>query len=164
MATATSPLIGGVLRDFKLLAPFPHRLPLVAVPSHQRWAKKNYNMNHKSPEQALYDDLAATLDYWKVASVESLTDPDVDLSWCDHPTAFRTIQKKLQTSQDRDAIASCMSEILRGLIHSVLVTLDGGSKLAETHSFNLVTSEGEMISSVLHEGFIDHLIRNEHIE
>lgn len=121
-------------------------------------------MDHKSPEEALFDDLAAALEYWKAGSVEALTDPDADLSWCDHPEEFRAIQTKLQFAPDRHALSTCMSEILRGLIHSVLVTLDGGTKMAESHELNVVTQDGEVLSRTLHEGFIEHLIRSGHLE
>lgn len=121
-------------------------------------------MDHKSPDEALFADLAATLEYWTASSVQALTDPDADLSWCDHPEEFRTIQTKLQFAPDQHALSACISEILRGVIHSVLVTLDGGTKMAESHVLKVVTEDGIALSSPLHEGFIDYLLRNGHLE
>jgi hypothetical protein len=121
-------------------------------------------MNHQSPEEALFADLATALDYWMAGSVEALTDPDADLSWCDHPEEFRTIQTKLQFAPDQHALSACMSEILRGVIHSVLVTLDGGTKMAESHAIKVVTEDGVPLSGSLHEGFIDYLIRSGNLE
>lgn len=121
-------------------------------------------MDHKSPEEALFADLAAALEYWKAGSIEALTAPTADLSWCDHPEAFRTLQSKLRSASDQDAVSACMSEILRGVIHSVLVALDGGTKMAESQPLNVVTEDGVVLSRSLHEGFIDYLIRNGHLE
>jgi hypothetical protein len=46
----------------------------------------------------------------------------------------------------------------------VLVTLDAGTKLAETQLLNVVTEDGVVLSRSLHEGFIDFLVRNGHLE
>ncbi len=66
-------------------------------------------MYHKSTEEALFDELAAVLEHWKVGGVEALIDPDADLLWCDHSDDFGTIQKMFQYTQDQGAIAACMS-------------------------------------------------------
>jgi hypothetical protein len=121
-------------------------------------------MDQQSPEDALFKDLATALDHWMAGSIEALTDPNADLSWCDHPDAFRTIQTKLQFAPDQLALSACMSEILRGVIHSVLVTLDGGTKMAESHALKVITEDGIPLSGSLHEGFIDYLIRSGRLE
>lgn len=121
-------------------------------------------MNKESAEEVFYDDLAATLRHWESASVEALTDPEADLTWCDTPEAFRSVQTRLRTEHDRAEVARCMSVILRGFAHSILVSLDGGTKMSETQTLKLVAGDGTILSSALHEGFIDYLIREGHLE
>lgn len=111
-----------------------------------------------TPEQLLYEDLAASLAHWTDEAVAALTNPRADLTWCESPEAFRRLQRKLGSSEDAEALTSVMSELLRGQIHSVLVSLDGGTKMAEAQQIVLATVAGKPLPRDLHEGFIRFLV------
>ena len=48
---------------------------------------------------------------------------------------------------------------MRGLLHSVLVTIDGGSRSAGIGRVSLVDADGRCAGEGLHEQFVDHLLR-----
>ena len=106
---------------------------------------------------AFLEDLARHLDRWVAEGVVAMTDPSSELTWTDRPEAFRTIAPHLSTPECRAAVQSALLELLSGFSHSVLVTLDGGTALADQTSLSLTDSTGQPLESGLHERFYDHL-------
>ena len=110
-----------------------------------------------NPEELLYEDFAVSLEYWTNTAVEALIDPRKDLRAFDDVEAFAHLQRKFSSNEDEKALASVMSEILRGQIHSILVSLDGGTKMADAQRIFLATEKGRPLARDLHEGFVRYL-------
>ena len=106
---------------------------------------------------AFFEDLAISLDGWVDASVSAMTDPAADLIWTNHPEAFRSLAGVLSTAELRAALKTALLEILSGQIHSILVTLDGGTALAEQTLLTVTDEDGHELPPGLHELFFNHL-------
>ena len=106
---------------------------------------------------AFLEDLARHLDTWLAQGVVAMTDTSAELKWTDRPEAFHTIAPHLSTPECRAAVHTALLELLSGLSHSFLVTLDGGTALAQHTTLSLKDSAGQELESGLHERFYDHL-------
>jgi len=106
---------------------------------------------------AFLEDLARHLDTWLAQGVLAMTDPSAELKWTDQPEAFRVIASHLSHPDCPAALRTALLELLSGVAHSFLVTLDGGTALAQHTSLSLTDASGEPLQSGLHERFYDHL-------
>jgi hypothetical protein len=106
---------------------------------------------------AFLEDLARHLDIWLAQGALAMTDPSAEIKWTDKPEAFRAIAPHLSTPECRAAVHTALLELLTGLSHSFLVTLDGGTALAQQTSLSLTDSAGQELESGLHERFYDLL-------
>lgn len=104
-------------------------------------------MELHSSEAAFLKDLAESRAWWTRIASDGLIGSDV--AWSEHPEAWAELSDLLNTPEAKAAFSAAVSELLSGLAHSALVTLDGGSALAETTSLTIRDKDG-------HE-FIDHL-------
>ena len=77
--------------------------------------------------------------------------------WTKNPDAFRRLEDVLRASGVLDDCRTVARELLRGLIHSVLVTFDGGTALAEHVRLDIVDNNGRIFDKYLHELFYNHL-------
>ena len=82
-------------------------------------------------EEALFDDLAEIYDHWISVAMESTSNSEAGLKWADDPEAFKKLGEVLHYTNTLPQFEQAVSELLRGVMHSFLVTLDGGTKLAE---------------------------------
>ena len=112
-----------------------------------------------STQQLFFEDLGLTIDSWADAIRALVDESHPDLTWVDNPEAFLRIREVIRDSQSSTELEQVFSEVIRGVIHSVLVTLDGGSKLADTTNLALVDDSGEKLPRNLHEMFVDHLVK-----
>ena len=106
---------------------------------------------------AFFEDLARSLDGWVDASVSAMTDPAANLIWTSHPEAFRSLAGALSTVELQSALRTALHEVLSGQIHSILVTLDGGTALAEHTTLTITDDDGQELPPGLHEQFFNHL-------
>lgn len=113
-----------------------------------------------TPESLLFEDLARTLQYWTDEGTTALSDPESSLLAYESEGAFRHLQSRLSSAEDKRALGLALHEILRGTIHSVLVAIDGGTEMAETQRLHLVTDGGRRLSESLHEEFARFLLRD----
>ena len=109
-----------------------------------------------SPESHLYADLESQLNRWVSYGVAAMTDPEEDLIAYEDPDSFSRLQTLIRTEEDRDALNSALKQILFGQLHSFLVTLDGGTKMAEQQTLRITTDAGDELSDSLHEGFVGY--------
>lgn len=66
----------------------------------------------------------------------------------------------LKDGEDKVAYESIVNELIRGVIHSILVMVDGSDDLADKFNIDLVveeTNESLKDNVVLHEEFIGYL-------
>lgn len=76
---------------------------------------------------------------------------DSYLDWSENAEAWMQLRSCLHSHKMTPAFESAISELLNGLVHSVLVCLDGGSALADTTSVSLRDSTGTEFKRHLHE-------------
>jgi hypothetical protein len=103
------------------------------------------------------EDLARQLDSWLDASTTALSDPYSTVVWAEQPAAFQIVAQAIDTPLRQQALRAALSEILRGQIHSLLVTFDGGTALAETTTLPILDNRSRSFPTNLHELFISHL-------
>ena len=108
-------------------------------------------------QKEFFEDLACSIDYWTDGLMDAVSNPEVDLVWTKNPDAFRRLGDVLRTSGVLDDCRTVARELLRGLIHSVLVTFDGGTALAEHVRLDIVDNNGRIFDKYLHELFYNAL-------
>jgi hypothetical protein len=100
-------------------------------------------------EIALLKDLALARSSWTSAAAEGLSNPNA--IWIENQEAWSTLSACLQREGSTEAFTAVVSELLSGLIHSVLVSFDGGTALAETTILKIEDEEGHEFKRFLHE-------------
>jgi len=107
---------------------------------------------------ALFEQLVRDVDYWcDYATKSSTATPRAgagpDVRW-----AFERVQVLAKSEGDRRSLEVACRDTLIGLIHSLFVSIDGGSRLADTVRVDLVIDRGESLGPALHELFMDYLV------
>lgn len=108
----------------------------------------------------LFGNLKRIKDYWMNEATDSLK-PSTDLIWSDFAESYKLLQGKLNTPAEQDAFKNIQSEIIKGVLHSVLVMIDGGDALADEFKIDLVdekTKESLKEHIALHEEFYSYLM------
>lgn len=93
---------------------------------------------------ALLRDLALAVDYWREAmrvGVEGGETPD--------ERATAALEVLRDAGVDSDALATAVEWALSGLVHTALVTMDGG--FSECPTLDLRDSQGRSLGEALHE-------------
>lgn len=106
-------------------------------------------MNLHPSETAFLKDIADAKAWWTRMASDGLTTADV--GWSDHPQAWATLARLLKTPEDRAAFTAAVTDLLSGFAHSTLVTLDGGTALAETTLLTIRDKNGHEFKDYLHE-------------
>ena len=109
-------------------------------------------------EQSLYEALANTYDHWLSTAVKSMENADSNLQWTDQPEAFQKLAEALRETENIPSFEQVLSEIIRGVLHSTLVTLDGGTTLAEKTNLTITDDNGYELHKYLHEEFVSFLL------
>ena len=105
-------------------------------------------MKHKT-ELRYLADVAASKGVWLNYLREWLVSDNPQS--IENVKALQTLREKLDTLEAKEALATVVDEILFGFAHSVLVGLDGGTKLAEEYTIELHASTGKILCNYLHE-------------
>lgn len=107
-------------------------------------------MNLHSSEIALLEDLALAKSSWTSAAAEAISNPQSAV-WIENAEAWSKLSTCVQDSEAKEAFVAVVSELLSGLVHSTLVSLDGGTALAETTTLSIQDAEGYTFKRFLHE-------------
>jgi hypothetical protein len=107
---------------------------------------------------ALFEQLVRDVDYWVEHATKSATRFPPAGAGSDVRWAFERVQALAKSESDRRALEVACRDTLIGLIHSIFVSIDGGSRLADTVRVDLVTDQGKSLGPALHELFIDYLL------
>jgi hypothetical protein len=107
-------------------------------------------MSLHTSEDAFLRSLAEANESWLGAAREALASP-TKAKWSEKQQSWSTLSARLTSECDREALQAVLTELLSGLTHSVLVTLDGGSALAETTILKIQDEQGVTFKSFLHE-------------
>lgn len=108
----------------------------------------------------LFENLKLIKDYWTSQAAESLV-PITDLIWTENESEFRLLQLKLSNAEEQEAFRKVQDELIRGVIHSILVMIDGGDALADKLRLDLIdiiTKDSLKENVALHEEFVSYLI------
>jgi hypothetical protein len=110
--------------------------------------------------EKFYEQLARHLVKWRDAGVRAVNDPKT-ADWLEMPSAAQRLHAKGWTPQELEDLRSLLSECCGGILHSTLVTLDGGSALADTGNVKLIdeATGKELTEGALHEEFAEVLAR-----
>ena len=111
-------------------------------------------------KEKFYEQLARHLVKWRDAGVQAVKDP-ATADWLEMPLAAQRLHAKGWTTQELEDLRSLLSECCGGVLHATLVTLDGGSALADTGNVTLVDAATgkELTDGALHEEFAEVLAR-----
>lgn len=86
---------------------------------------------------------------------------DADLIWSENEDDYKTLQTKLISQEELNAYRKVQNEIIQGVIHSILVMIDGGDELADKYLIDIVdreTRESLQKENTLHEVFSSYLL------
>lgn len=111
-------------------------------------------------QKLLFQGLKRIKDYWASEATDSLK-PSTDLIWSDYAENYRMLQEKLSTPEEQEAFKNIQNEIIKGVIHSILVMIDGGDALADKMRIDLIdeeTKESLKENIALHEEFVSYLL------
>lgn len=105
--------------------------------------------------RAVFEDLAVTRDH-AAKSAASVLSGEIPM-WVNNVEALELLRAALHTPEQVAAFAATVELLVDTALHSVLVTLDGGSASAEVGRVYLVDEDGAHAPDGLHEFFVDHL-------
>lgn len=111
-------------------------------------------------QKLLFENLKNIKDIWTDSAVESLR-PNADLFSTFFEEEYILLANKLSSERELMAFQKIQNEIIQGVIHSILVMMDGGDDLADKILIDLVdrgTKECLHDDIALHEEFIGYLI------
>ncbi|MGE7667175.1 histidine kinase [Ureibacillus composti] len=111
-------------------------------------------------QKLLLHNLKNIKDYWTKTAIDSLN-PNSDLIWSENEDEYKILQTKLISQEELNAYRKVQNEIIQGVIHSILVMVDGGDELADKYLIDLVdreTRESLLKETALHEEFNGYLL------
>ena len=118
-----------------------------------------------SIQDDFFEDLAVAFDSWVASSSDALTNTDANLIWIDKPEYFEKVRSALnQSGITSDDVKQVISEIISGVLVSMLTTIDGGTYLAEKNLIKLVDEQGQSLGSDLHNDFMLYLMETGRLE
>lgn len=108
-------------------------------------------------QKLLFKNLKDIKDYWVKTGIEGLN-PSEDLIWSEFEKAYKLLQRKIVNDNKKNAYEKILSEIIKGVIHSILVMIDGGDALASNYLIDEETKESLKENIALHEEFFGYLL------
>jgi len=111
-------------------------------------------------QKLLYENLKDIKDYWVKTSVEGIT-RNTDLIWSEVELQYKILRDKIASDEEKIAYEKIINEVIKGVIHSVLVMIDGGDKLADHYLIDLIeqkTRKSIKENGALHEAFYEYLL------
>lgn len=121
-------------------------------------------MNEK--QELLYQNLKSIKDVWRESAVDSLN-PNTDLiAWTDVEESLKIMQQKLSSREELEAYRKVVNNVIEGVMHSILVMIDGGDELADKFLVDLIdrdTKESLQEDIALHEEFYGYLLDKEEV-
>lgn len=108
--------------------------------------------------EAFFEDLARHLQSWRDDLVKALEDPS-SAAWAETQPAIERLSQRAFSRAELEDLRSVLNECFRGLLHSTLVTIDGGTVASEVGGLALVDADTNepVTSGALHEEFVEFL-------
>lgn len=111
---------------------------------------------------AFFEDLAQALDYWVDTVVQAVASPQDGTTWMEAREPVERLNEALGGRVDE--LRPVLAEGMRGLLNSVLATIDGGTASADVGHLELTDADGRALAHGLHELFVDHLFDTGRLE
>jgi len=111
-------------------------------------------------QKLLFENLKDIKDYWVKTSIDGLN-LNSDLIWSEFEEQYKMLQSKITTNDEKDAYGKILNEIIKGVIHSILVMIDGEDKLSDEYTIDLIEQESKKSlreNIALHEEFLGYLL------
>lgn len=111
-----------------------------------------------SLKEAFFEDLARHLQVWRDDLVKAITDP-AKANWAESQDAIDRLAQRGFSQADIDDLRTLLDECFRGILHSTLVTIDGGTVMSEVGTVALVDADTNipLTTGALHEEFVEFL-------
>lgn len=113
--------------------------------------------------QIIFKRLKEIKDYWVQTSFEGL-ETNTDLMWSDYEDDYIHLQKTLVNNEDKQAYKNILDEVIKGVIHSILVMIDGGDELTDEFNIDLINADSKKSlkdNIALNEEFFSYLLDKE---
>jgi hypothetical protein len=101
-------------------------------------------------ERAFLSALAGIHRSWSVAAGDVLEAPAAP-AWVEDAEGVAILRQALTAPEAREAMRALMSQVIGGVLHSVLATLDGDSNAPDTENLSVSASNGAPFRRFLHE-------------
>ncbi|TWT08583.1 histidine kinase [Planococcus sp. CPCC 101016] len=114
-------------------------------------------------QELLFKQLKEIKDYWVETANDGLNE-DQDMIWSQVEEEYKVLRTKITSQAEREAYQKVVDEVIKGVMHSVLVMIDGGDELAENVLIDLTerdTNESLSGQTALHEEFFGYLLDTE---
>lgn len=114
-------------------------------------------------KEMLFGQLKFIKDYWVKSSIESL-DENADLIWTDFEKEYKELAALLKENEHKKMYEEVLNEIIKGVMHSILVMVDGGDDLADKFEIDLIVEKSKKSfkkNGALHEDFFEYLLDKE---
>jgi hypothetical protein len=108
-------------------------------------------------KEAFFKDLSRLLVMWRDDLVSAITNP-ATAGWAETEAAIRRLHTQCSGMNPED-LRVVLNECFRGILHSTLVTIEGGSESNEVGTLQLIdAATGQPLTTgALHEEFFEYL-------
>lgn len=114
-------------------------------------------------QKVLFERLKDIKDYWVDSSVKRLNEyEDLVPSECEEE--YEVLKALLKTKESKIAYKKIINNTIEGVIHSILVMLDGGDELTDKFNIDLINADSKKSLKdkiALHEEFFRYLLDEE---
>jgi hypothetical protein len=111
-------------------------------------------------QKLLFENLKDIKDYWVKTSIDGLN-LNSDLIWSEFEEQYKMLQSRITTNDEKYAYGEILNEIIKGVIHFILVMIDGEDKLSDEYTIDLIEQESKKSlreNIALHEEFLGYLL------
>ena len=94
---------------------------------------------------------------WVASVGDAAAIPGQDLSWSEDPASFQRVAHAINAAALAPEVRSVLSQLAAGILHSVLVCLDGAANYPGTDTLQLTTEGRSAFRRHLHEYFFPYV-------
>ena len=107
-------------------------------------------------QKELFYDLATSLEYWSNTLTEQVNGKKKVFS-DELIDSYKILSERLSAPEDIEAFQKVVFDGMNGLIHSMLVMFDGGTRLSEYTNLSIIDDKGNEFPKYLHEEWPSYL-------
>lgn len=113
----------------------------------------------------LMRDISNGFDYWVEHATEKIMDSEIDPIYLDPAGPWERFRESVAKDVvSKEDVSLVMKSIISGVIHSVMVSLDGGGEMGGKGRLYLCDENGKVLSLDLHDAFMAYLLETGRIE